>query len=83
MHAAREQGMDGVICGHIHHAAIHEIEDGIIYGNCGDWVESCTALAESHAGELAIIRWVDESAQLLEETTLENCPDHGRLAATN
>ena len=36
---AREAGLDGVVCGHIHHAALKEI-DGIIYGNDGDWVES-------------------------------------------
>lgn len=83
IHAAQDQGMDGIICGHIHHAAIRQIDDGITYGNCGDWVESCTALTETHAGELSIVHWVEESARLLEETTLENCPDHGRLAATN
>ena len=83
LHAAREEQLDGVICGHIHHPAIRETEHGIRYCNCGDWVESCTALAESHQGELSIIRWVEESVQLLEESALENCPDHGRLAPTN
>jgi len=28
-----------------------------IYGNTGDWVESCTALAESECGELSLLRW--------------------------
>jgi len=82
-HAASEQGLDGVVCGHIHHAAIHEMKPGITYCNTGDWVESCTALSESFTGELSIIRWAEQSARLLEEHTVENCPDHGRLAPTN
>src|SRR5205823_6379556 len=43
--AARRHDVDGVICGHIHLAAIHR-DFGIRYVNCGDWVESCTAIAE-------------------------------------
>ena len=27
--------------------------------NCGDWVESCTALAENFDGSVEILRWVD------------------------
>ena len=82
-HAAQERELDGVICCHIHHAAIRDTGQGILYANCGDWVESCTALAEDFAGNLSIIRWVEESAQLLEDATLETRPDHGRLVATN
>jgi UDP-2,3-diacylglucosamine pyrophosphatase LpxH len=67
LHAARERGLDGVVCGHIHHAAIRETDLGMLYANCGDWVESCTALAEDAAGNLAVIRWVEESAALLED----------------
>jgi UDP-2,3-diacylglucosamine pyrophosphatase LpxH len=48
------RGLDGVVCGHIHHAEIKEI-NGIIYHNCGDFVESCTALVEDLTGELRII----------------------------
>ena len=57
--AAREAGAGGVICGHIHHAAIREI-GGITYVNTGDWVESGTAIAEHANGELEIIRWTDK-----------------------
>ena len=46
---AQRHGVDGVICGHIHHAVIHD-KFGIRYMNCGDWVESCTALAEHADG---------------------------------
>jgi len=51
-----------VICGHIHHAVIHE-NFGIRYMNCGDWVESCTALAEHADGRFEIITW-SEHAEL-------------------
>ena len=53
---ARLRGCDGVVCGHIHKAEIREI-DGLLYCNDGDWVESLTALVETHAGELKIIHW--------------------------
>jgi UDP-2,3-diacylglucosamine pyrophosphatase LpxH len=55
----KKKGYDGVICGHIHHAEIKEI-DGILYMNDGDWVESCTALVESHTGVWQIIHWTKE-----------------------
>ena len=53
---AKRRGFDGVVCGHIHQAALKEI-DGIIYANDGDWVESCTALVEHRDGRLEIIEW--------------------------
>jgi UDP-2,3-diacylglucosamine pyrophosphatase LpxH len=53
---ARSQGYDGVICGHIHRANLCEVE-GTLYGNTGDWVESCSALMEDAAGELKLLRW--------------------------
>lgn len=59
---ARRHGADGIVCGHIHHAAIHD-EFGVRYVNCGDWVESCTAVAEHADGRLEIIRWTAEPAQ--------------------
>ena len=53
---ARRRGVHGVVCGHIHHAELREI-DGILYANDGDWVESLTALAEHADGRLEIIDW--------------------------
>ncbi len=50
------RGFDGVVCGHIHHAE-NKLVDGIRYYNCGDWVESCTALAEDADGDIQILRW--------------------------
>jgi UDP-2,3-diacylglucosamine pyrophosphatase LpxH len=51
---AKAKGADGIICGHIHKAEIKQI-DGITYMNSGDWVESLTALVETHAGEWKLI----------------------------
>lgn len=58
MDAARQRGMDGVVCGHIHHPELRN-EDGFLYANCGDWVESCTALVEHHDGRMEVLYWTD------------------------
>jgi UDP-2,3-diacylglucosamine pyrophosphatase LpxH len=50
------RGVDGVICGHIHHAEIRRI-GGVLYLNDGDWVESCTALVEDARGKMEILHW--------------------------
>lgn len=58
------RNVDGVICGHIHHAEItvHEINNHKIkYFNCGDWVESCTALLEDFDGNITIHSALDET----------------------
>jgi UDP-2,3-diacylglucosamine pyrophosphatase LpxH len=60
-HAARERGVDGVICGHIHSAEIRDF-GGVIYMNDGDWVESCTALVEHVDGRIEIINWAERNA---------------------
>lgn len=54
--AVKERGFDGAICGHIHAAAIKEVS-GITYVNCGDWVDSCTAIVEHLDGRLELIHW--------------------------
>ena len=64
---ARKRGFDGVVCGHIHKAEIRDI-GGILYCNDGDWVESLTALVETHEGELRIIDW--KSIDALQHTAL-------------
>jgi UDP-2,3-diacylglucosamine pyrophosphatase LpxH len=63
--ATRRQ-VDGVICGHIHHAAQRGL-GGCVYKNCGDWVESCTALVEDGEGVFEVIHW---SAQRLDENAV-------------
>ena len=57
-HHARENEVDGVVCGHIHHAEIRDI-DGVLYCNDGDWVESCTAMFEHPDGQLELVHWAD------------------------
>ena len=64
---AERRGVDGVICGHIHHARY--IDEGPIkYINTGDWVESCTAVVEHHDGTFEIISWPTSVAK---EPTIE------------
>ncbi|HMB48193.1 MAG TPA: UDP-2,3-diacylglucosamine diphosphatase [Afifellaceae bacterium] len=74
---AERRGVDGVICGHIHHARIHD-HSGITYMNCGDWVESCTALAEDHDGTFLIIHWSDQSGR---RDDLDDTSDFRQAAA--
>ena len=57
-HEARRRGMDGVVCGHIHHAEIAHI-DGMLYCNDGDWLENCTVMVEHRDGSLEILHWSD------------------------
>lgn len=51
---ARNHGADGVICGHYHLSALHD-RHGLTYANCGDWVDSFTALAEDFSGGLRLL----------------------------
>jgi UDP-2,3-diacylglucosamine pyrophosphatase LpxH len=54
--AAGAAGAEGVVCGHIHQPVTKSV-DGVVYGNCGDWVENCTALVEDRTGTLRLFRW--------------------------
>ena len=61
-HEAHKRQLDGVICGHIHWAAIRNIPAGdghkeITYVNCGDWVDSCTGIVEHLDGRMELIHW--------------------------
>jgi UDP-2,3-diacylglucosamine pyrophosphatase LpxH len=58
---ARRRGLDGVICGHIHHAVIRS-QPGFCYINCGDWIESCTAVVEHFDGAFEIVTWTGRGA---------------------
>jgi UDP-2,3-diacylglucosamine pyrophosphatase LpxH len=60
-HYAKRYRVDAVLCGHIHSAAIREFGT-ISYYNCGDWVESCTALVEGDDGMIALINYHSLSA---------------------
>jgi len=81
---ARAKNVDGLICGHIHRAAVRDI-DGILYCNTGDWVESCTALVENGGGTLGNIYWQDAPAaqhHTLEDVNYEDRYRDRRLAAS-
>jgi len=62
---AKQKKVDGVICGHIHHAEIRQVQS-ILYANSGDWMESCTALVEHFDGRIELLNWVkmDHQPQL-------------------
>jgi UDP-2,3-diacylglucosamine pyrophosphatase LpxH len=55
---ARDHSVDAVLCGHIHTPAVREIE-GITYYNCGDWVESLTAMVEHFDGRMELLDFRD------------------------
>lgn len=57
-HEAAKRKVDGVVCGHIHHAEKRMIGD-VLYCNDGDWVESCTALVEDMNGKLELLHWAE------------------------
>ena len=61
---AKKRGAEGVICGHIHHAKMQDMND-VRYMNCGDWVESCTALVENFDGTFELLHWTSQSTQLV------------------
>ena len=62
----QDQSLDGVICGHIHHAEIKDI-NGFLYVNTGDFVESCTAIVEHFNGELELLRWQKVETEVIDE----------------
>ena len=79
---ARERGVDGVICGHIHAAAIRD-QGGVAYLNCGDWVDSCTAIIELETGAMEIVRWGNRGpaeGRFASETEQARWPERRSLA---
>jgi UDP-2,3-diacylglucosamine pyrophosphatase LpxH len=59
-----------VICGHIHHAVMHD-DFGVRYINTGDWVESCSGVVEHYDGRFEIIHWTQAQ---LQETQIRSDP---------
>jgi UDP-2,3-diacylglucosamine pyrophosphatase LpxH len=66
---ADRHATQGVICGHIHHAAIRDF-GAVRYINCGDWVESCCAAVEHPDGRFEIISWVRDARRAAPEAEL-------------
>jgi UDP-2,3-diacylglucosamine pyrophosphatase LpxH len=77
LHEARRQNVNGLICGHIHQAALREM-NGVLYCNTGDWVENCTSLVEQHDGSLELIRWPEK---IRERSSVSNIADKVRSRA--
>ena len=66
---AREQDVDVVVCGHIHHANLRQ-DGSVMYANSGDWVEHCTAIIEQENGSLELVNWAKESTDRLDVRAL-------------
>lgn len=64
-HECLRRGFDGVVCGHIHHAEQRRVGE-VEYLNCGDWVESCTALIEHQDGRIELYRLAAEQVSLVD-----------------
>ncbi len=76
----RVQELDGVICGHIHHAMSRQ-RNGIHYINTGDWVESCTAVVEHHDGTLEVLYWEELSQELEQYSGIALDPEYDKRAS--
>ena len=77
---ARRRGLDGIVCGHIHRAALEQ-RDGLVYANDGDWVESLTALAEDPDGTLRLLSHTGETLHCLPPRLRLEPPDAWSRAA--
>ena len=59
--ATLQRRLDGVICGHIHWPSDRHI-GSVHYLNCGDWVDTCSAIVEHLDGRLELITWEADTA---------------------
>lgn len=74
-HECVKRGLSGVVCGHIHHAEIRRV-GAVEYHNCGDWVESCTALIEHWDGHIQLYRLAEEQALPGQSEQTSPSPSH-------
>src|SRR5437763_1732055 len=75
---AQKFSVGAVLCGHIHSAAIRQFSD-VTYYNCGDWVESCSALIECEDGGVELVNYHPFSAAL---TTLDRPMNRSQVAVS-
>src|SRR5438034_4075374 len=75
---AKKFSVDAVLCGHIHSAAIRQF-GGVTYYNCGDWVESCSALIECEDGKVELVNYHPFSAAL---TTFDRPMNRSQVAVS-
>ena len=73
-HLAKDRQVDGVVCGHIHHAEVRSI-NSVLYCNDGDWVESCSSLVEHKNGQIELIYWTEEFKRHKENLATKNLTD--------
>ena len=66
---AERFSVDAILCGHIHSAAIRQFGERLTYYNCGDWVESCTALIERYDGTIELVHYPAFSAETVSPTS--------------
>ncbi len=57
VHYAHKFDVDVVLCGHIHSVSIRPIGN-VTYYNCGDWVESCSAMIEDYNGNVQVVSYL-------------------------
>jgi UDP-2,3-diacylglucosamine pyrophosphatase LpxH len=69
---AADAWAEGIICGHIHTAAVRRIKD-LEYYNTGDWVESRTALVEEVDGTLRLQQFT-QAGELLRTLAVSEAP---------
>ena len=65
---AERHDVEAVLCGHIHNAAIRQI-GSVTYYNCGDWVETCSALIENERGEIELVNFSPFAARATRAAT--------------
>ena len=78
---ARQQDVDAIVCGHIHHPSIVQDKE-ILYLNDGDWIENCTCIAESFDGELSLISWTDRYQEIARNHSLKIVSDNPAIEAS-
>ncbi len=78
-HEATRHKVDGLVCGHIHHPALAEV-DGVRYINTGDWVEHCSAVVETLQGDLHLLNWAEESVHWIDRNAAPVTPPEPAFA---
>lgn len=61
----KEKGYDGILSGHVHTPELTITDDGITVLNTGDWVETCSAVAETYEGEWVLFELVDNEMKIV------------------
>lgn len=70
----RRRGLNGIVCGHTHHAEARQVRNGIMSYNCGDWVESCSALAEDAHGHIRVVHALPDRPKIVPMKTRAPAP---------